>query len=72
MTAPSHTSFHWQWSPWISIVVGFLIIFSPWLAGLVLGSQFAVLNAVVVGAVVAIVVGVAALVVLVATMFKPG
>jgi hypothetical protein len=64
MSTLSHPHPHWDWQPWLTVAVGWLIIVSPWLAALVLGTQFDVLNAVVVGMAVAIGIGVAALVVL--------
>jgi hypothetical protein len=41
-------STHRPWEDWISMGVGLLIVISPWLAQ-ELGSQFVVLNAVVIG-----------------------
>jgi hypothetical protein len=67
----SHPHPHWHWQPWLTITVGWLIIVAPWLAALVLGTQFAVLNAVVVGTAVAIGIGVVALVMLLVSMSKP-
>ena len=71
MSMLSHSQPHVHWQPWLTIAVGWLIIVSPWLAALVLGTQFAVLNAVVVGTAVAIGIGVAALVVLLVSMSRP-
>jgi hypothetical protein len=70
MSTLPHPHPHWDWQPWLTVAVGWLVIVSPWLAALVLGTQFAVLNAVVVGMAVAIGIGVAALVVLVVSISR--
>jgi len=61
----------WHWSPWLTVALGLLITLSPWFAALILGAHFAALNAVVVGAAVAIGLGIAGLMVLVVTLFRP-
>jgi hypothetical protein len=71
MSTLSHSHPRWHWQPWLTITVGWVIIVSPWLIALVLGTQFAVLNAVVVGTAVAIGVGVVTLVVLLLSMSRP-
>jgi hypothetical protein len=61
---------HWHWQPWLTVTVGWLIIISPWLTALLLGTHFAVLNAVVVGTAVAIGIGVAGLVMLLVSLSR--
>jgi hypothetical protein len=42
---------HRTWEDWVGIAIGLLIVISPWMAGAV-DSQFVVMNAVIVGALV--------------------
>ncbi len=42
---------HRTWEDWVGVAIGFLIVISPWMADAV-DSQFVVMNAVIVGALV--------------------
>jgi hypothetical protein len=51
MTAIRIFNVHRTWEDWVGIAMGFLIVISPWMADAV-DSQFVVMNAVIIGALV--------------------
>lgn len=69
LTLPKASS-PWHWNPWLTVAIGCLVVMSPWLAALVLGTQMVVLNAIMAGAVLAAAVGVLALASLLIAMFR--
>src|SRR6266540_2596795 len=53
MATTMNLSTHRPWEDWLAIGLGCLVVASPWLAGQGTDTQFAVLNAIVVGVAIA-------------------